>query len=177
MVEAVVPTFRRILESQHEESCEIRAKEAEELKNIGNEVKDTNMKIYSMIVEMQQNIQIIRNNLPPQITRQQPVHFIDACGFHAPFHLEFIDCWEAFEAVLRVRFRDKGLRKIKRREYVLERSCDKKAIGRHIPWNRCVSPGMQFTMDMLFKDFDSATNTCPSCGQESNESMDTEIDW
>jgi ubiquitin domain-containing protein len=169
--------MRRILESRCEESCKTGGEETEKLSVIRDEVKDTNMKIFTMIVEMQKNIQIIRRSLPRQIERQQPVYFIDACGFHTPFHLEFIDCWEAFDAVLEIRFRDKGLRKIQRREYVLERGSDGKAIERHTPWNRCFSPGMQLTMDMLFKESNHATNTCPACGQESYEATDSGVDW
>ena len=50
----------------------------------------TNMKIYSMIMDMQ-NIQC---RLPPQVDRQQPVYFEDAHGRVAPFHVEFINSFE-----------------------------------------------------------------------------------
>jgi hypothetical protein len=55
-------------------------------------VVKTNMKVYSMIMEMQKMMVM----LPPQIDRQQPVYFEDAHGRIAPFFTEFISSREVF---------------------------------------------------------------------------------
>jgi ubiquitin domain-containing protein len=91
----------------------------------------------------------------------------------------FIKSWEAVEVNLEFMFKEKCLKKIQRREYVLERSSDRKEIGRHIPWDRCLSPRMQFTMDMLLvmKNHNSTSNNCRTCRQESHQSVDSEVIW
>jgi hypothetical protein len=172
MIESIVPILKKVIEAERERqiSTNIGCNPATELNKVMLEVKETNMKIYDMIVNTQQS-------LPAQVELQQPVHFIDACGKHAPFHLEFINSWEVFESVLKHRFRDIGLQKINRREYVLERSGNKKLVTRKTPWERCLLPGTTLTMDMLFQTSYNQANSCPVCGLESEEAIDAEIDW
>jgi hypothetical protein len=66
-----------------------------------------------------QILEVIHSNLPSQITQQQPVIFRDALDRVAPIHLEWINSWEAFLAVLKVRFKERGLRKIENMEFAL----------------------------------------------------------
>jgi hypothetical protein len=81
----------------------------EELQSIMLKVLNTNMKIYQMALDMQK----LQFQLSPQVDRQQPVYFEDAHGRIAPFHIEFINSFEAFQAVMEVRFRHlPGLKKV-----------------------------------------------------------------
>jgi hypothetical protein len=170
IVETIIPTLKRVFESENERQKAAQDKELAELKMIMADTRDTNMRVFKIVMNMQQH-------LPPQIDRQQPIYFIDACGEHAPFHLEFINSWEAFEAVLEVRFKDKGFSKIRRREYILERPATRTALNRNSPWGRGLLPGSTITMDMVFDVPSQTVNSCPVCGHESVESMESEIDW
>jgi hypothetical protein len=46
-------------------------------------------------------IKSLQDAIPPQVC-QKLVYFIDATGDPAPFLIEFINCWTAFEAVLKI---------------------------------------------------------------------------
>lgn len=107
--------FKRLRQEIDKSSNEDRLLKSHEHVGLGNvmkEIRETSLQTYLMILKMQ-------TTLPPQVERQQPVHFLDACGVHAPFHLEFINCWEAFLAVLKVRFERRSLRVVEKKRYVL----------------------------------------------------------
>lgn len=75
--------------------------------------------------------------MPPQVKLQRPVILLDACGKLAPFHLEFVTSEEAFLTVLKIRFRQAGVRpggvqKLERSEYVLRGR--KRMVSRTRPW-------------------------------------------
>jgi hypothetical protein len=169
-MDSIVPTLRRVMESQTDKQTVAQEKEIEELRKVITTTNETNKSIFSTVLNIQRS-------LPPQVERQQPVHFVDACGRHAPFHLEFINSWDAFEAVLQVRFKDKGLPKILRREYVLERAGNKRTLNRNTSWERSVLPGLTINMDMLFNIPRENTNSCLGCNYESPEPMDAVVDW
>jgi hypothetical protein len=173
MIEGIVPSMQREYRSQLEEKGRDNKDEIN-IKTIIVEVKETIVKMFNMMGTM---VVTMQANLPLQVQRQQPVYFIDACGFEAPFHLEFINSWEAFEAVLEVRFKDRGLSKIKRREYTLEKAGNHQLISRSTPWERRFLPGMKIVMDMVFRVRFQQANACPSCGYHSDEPVGTEIDW
>jgi predicted AAA+ superfamily ATPase len=52
--------------------------------------RESTQRTYECFVKM-------RNQLPPQIERQQPVLFLDAFGHQYPFHLEFITSLEVID--------------------------------------------------------------------------------
>jgi hypothetical protein len=94
--------------SRNVATCSTR-RQTEELQSIMLKVLETNMKIYEMVLDMQK----FQFQLPPQVVRQQPVYFEDAHGRVAPFHIEFINSFDAFQAVMEVRFRHlPGLKKV-----------------------------------------------------------------
>jgi hypothetical protein len=169
IVEAIMPTFQRVFESERDKYSASQQKEIED-RTVMVDVRETNLRIFKMVMNMQ-------HNLPPQINRQQPVYFIDACGQHAPFHLEFINSWEAFKAVLEVRFKYKGPQKIRRGEYVLERASNKMALSREAPWEHSFQSGLTYTMDVMFDVPNQTTNCCPVCRLEAQESLEAEVDW
>jgi len=92
-----------------------------EIRTAVREVRETNLQVYQMVLEMQ-------TTLPSQVKRQQSVYFLDAWGRFSPFHLEFINSWDAFLAVLKVRFKHCGLGKIEKNQYVLEEANSKRPI-------------------------------------------------
>lgn len=57
--------------------------------------RDMNLKIYTIVLDTQK----LQSIIPPQIDRQQPVLFEDAHGRIAPFHVEFINCFEVDQLV------------------------------------------------------------------------------
>jgi hypothetical protein len=60
------------------------------------------------LVEVKTIIQV-QQEIPPQVMLRRPVILIDAFEENRlPFHLEFIDSFEALSAVLLVRFKEKG---------------------------------------------------------------------
>jgi hypothetical protein len=100
---------------------------SQDLQAVMLNVVETNMKTYQMVLDMQS---IIQHQLPVQINRQQPIYFEDAHGRFAPFHIEFINSLEAFQAVMEVRFRHvPGLKKFQRREYLLQEPGSKRKLS------------------------------------------------
>jgi hypothetical protein len=76
----------------------------------------------------------IQNEVPPQILLQRPVVLNDALGRIAPFHLEFISSVEALLAVLKIRFKNVGLKKISLLEFELRERRQQKRIILQAPW-------------------------------------------
>ncbi|KAF2802488.1 uncharacterized protein BDZ99DRAFT_551327 [Mytilinidion resinicola] len=141
----------------------------DDLRDLMTEVLKTNLQTYELVLKMQTAI-------PPQVERQQPVYFLDACGQLAPFHLEFISSTEAFLAVLKVKFRDRGARKIERSEFVLEDTITNREIDLRRPWDICFRPGQRVSMSMCFNDF-NANIECPACHTSISAQTDQAIDW
>ncbi|KAH7066871.1 hypothetical protein BKA63DRAFT_537293 [Paraphoma chrysanthemicola] len=65
----------------------------------------------------------VQQELPSQVLLRRPVVLIDAFeGNRLPFHLEFINCFEALFSVLSIRFNDKGdpaIQRIRRQMFIL----------------------------------------------------------
>ncbi|KAI4104918.1 MAG: hypothetical protein LQ345_007257 [Seirophora villosa] len=75
--------------------------------------------------------------LPPQVLLQKPITLLDACGKVSAFHLDFINCAEAFLAVLGIRFQqygvnDRGIKMLNESQFVLEDHNGKLDLSR--PW-------------------------------------------
>lgn len=144
-----------------------------DLKELMLKVLKSNLQIYDMILNMQ-------TNLPQQMERQQPVHFLDACGRLLPVHLEFITSAEAFLAVLRVHFKDAGLRKIEKGQFTLEESRSKRTIDLRRPWHKCFLPGQKIDMSMIFSQSDTPDtlrSVCPGCQHESESKSTDDVEW
>ncbi|CAF9941097.1 MAG: hypothetical protein ALECFALPRED_008993 [Alectoria fallacina] len=108
----------------------------------------------------------VNKEVPAQVLLSKPVVLLDARGRYAPFHLEVIDSAEAFIAVLKVRFKDVGLRKIESGEFALEDSRLKRGLQLTKPWAVIVSPGQHISMSMVFRLEENRTARCPGCGKE-----------
>ena len=133
-------------------------------------VLKSNLEIYELVFNMQAN-------LPKQIERQQPVLFLDACARLSPFHLEFITSAEAFLAVLKVKFKDAGLRKIEKGQFTLEEASTKRTIDLGRPWHVCFLPGQKVDMSMIFSLLNPAESTCPGCQHRSEIENTQDVEW
>lgn len=157
-----------------------------ELQNLLQKVVQSQMETFTAVLQFQQ----LQANMPPQIERQQPILFEDAHGRLAPFHLEFINSFAAFQAVLEVRFTQvPGLKKVKSLEYVMQDTASKKTLDLNKPWESIFRPGRKIIMSMLFQQVDftqsraPAVVSCPGCLQEVEDvnngghEQDTHIQW
>ncbi|KIW11410.1 hypothetical protein PV08_10710 [Exophiala spinifera] len=121
-------------------------------------------------------LESLRNSIPAPVLLQNPIIFRDALDRVAPIHLDWIDSWEAFLAVLRLRFEDVGAQKIRRGEFILQ---DPAAgdIDFSRPWKVCFSPGQQIEMFVTSKRREKVGNaTCPVCRQEHVGDSSVEIE-
>lgn len=142
---------------------------------------------------MQQNKELMRNvqelnqmlriqmSIPPQVLLQQPVMLLDAFGKMAPFHLDFIDSLEAFTAVLKVRFRQAGVKrtglsKLEKREFSIQETRLKKFKDLSRPWSTLFQPGQEVDMSMVFHRFACRPGACPGCSS-SNEGGEEQTQW
>ena len=119
--------------------------------------------------------------IPPQVLLQAPVILLDAFGKRAPFHLDFIDSLETFSAVLKIRFRQAGVKpaglaKVDNREFALQESRQKRYIDLTEPWTLVMEPGQEVDMSMVFHRFACPPSTCPGCSKN-NELEDGQTQW
>jgi len=114
------------------------------------------------------------NALPQQIERQQPVIFRDALNRVTPIHLEWITSHAAFFFVLKDRFKNVGLEKVRQREFALQRAGAATDTDLQKSWKR----GQRVDMSMIFKGQDSAgAAVCPVCKHECVGETSAEIEW
>ncbi|KAK2602929.1 hypothetical protein N8I77_009426 [Diaporthe amygdali] len=107
------------------------------------QVLQWNIKIFDGVTQTQQ----LLYNIPPQVELQQPVIFEDAHGRLSPFHVEFINSFAAFQAVLEARFEDMpGLNKVRSFEYAMQDTRSKKILDLNRPWENNFRPGRKFAM-------------------------------
>ncbi|KAF2093425.1 hypothetical protein NA57DRAFT_81353 [Rhizodiscina lignyota] len=163
----MLPTLQHIISNNepHVECPELNA-----MTNDVKEVCKTSFKIYRSVLQMQAS-------LPAQVEDQKPVYFMDACAFQARIDLTWINSWEAFLAVLAVRFKQRGLRIVEKRQYVLEDAHSKVLVDSTHPFELYFIPGRKINMDALFVEKEHTRNCCPSCQyQEPTADIDQAID-
>lgn len=139
--------------------------QTEELRLIMLKVLATNMKIYQMVLDIQK----LQFQVPAQVDRQLPISFEDAHGRIAPFHIEFINSFEAFQAVMEVRFRYvPGLKKVRNIEYAIHESSSKRKLDLTAPWDSIFLPGRKVNMSMVFRRPQTSMSSCPGCQAEND---------
>lgn len=155
-----------------------------DVRSVMMEAFDMNMKVYRMALDLQKShvqphVDYQAPALPPQIERQRPVELEDAHGRVTPFHVEFINSFEALQAVLEARFRHvPGWKKVKNMEYVMKESNSKRQLDFKAPWESVFLPGRSVTMSMVFWMPPPSGLRCPGCQLESKESATGyEIQW
>ena len=78
--------------------------------------------------------------------------------------------------MLKVRFRDVGLRKIEQGEFALADTTRGGGLDLSKTWNAIVRPGQHISMSMIFR-IQISSSHCPGCGQENQGWEETEIEW
>lgn len=131
-------------------------------------------RIFDAVTQMQQ----LLCSIPPQIEREQPVLFEDAHGRLTPFHVEFINSHNAFQAVLEARFENMpGLRKVRNLEYAMQDTQSKLVLDLSRPWEHIIRPGRKFVMSMVFQLPKAVVSSCPGCSTETcNRPVNEESD-
>ncbi|MCJ1460592.1 hypothetical protein MMC28_010974 [Mycoblastus sanguinarius] len=136
-------------------------------KNLGADIISFMQNFWKINFMTYKAVVSLQTNIPAQLERcwtQDPATLEDALGRVTPVHLEFLDSWEAFEAVLEVRFRQlPGHRKIKQREYALRSDVLKKDVEQSIAFTRCFLPGQRIDMSMIFDGGSGSLSSCPGC--------------
>jgi len=127
------------------------------LNQLGQELKSLMSKIITVNLATYDSILEIKRALPPtnQLVHSPasgPVfYFEDAIGRVTPITLEFITCWDAFHAVLEVRFRGiQGTKKVLKKEYALQNRATGRDIGFSQKWEMVFLPGQWVVMSMIF---------------------------
>lgn len=123
----------------------------------------------------------VQHAIPPQVLLGQPVVFLDCFGKVAPFHLEFIDSFESFMAVMVVRFKQAGVKpsgvaKLQNHEFSIQDTRRKRFIDITKPWPTVFQPGQKVDMSMVFHRFACPPSTCPACLGR-NEGGSEEVYW
>jgi hypothetical protein len=135
---------------------------------------------------LSRSVRATESGLPTGLERtliQEPFILEDAIGRIAPVHLQFIESWDAFEAVLEIRFRGiQGADKVEQREYALQDHTKGYEITRSRPWVGAFLPGQRVAMSFIFEqvadhggDGSPQEPSCPSCGS-SNAANTTALD-
>lgn len=145
-----------------------------ELKTFMRNIFLTNIAIYNAVID-------IRGRLPGHLEKclyQEPFILEDSIGRIAPVHMQFISSWNAFDAVLELRFEGiPGYEMVRQKRYVIQESATKKEITRSQIWEASFLPGQKVVMSMLF-DADTISKTsCPRCQAPSEEPKDVEVQW
>ncbi|CZR63443.1 uncharacterized protein PAC_13340 [Phialocephala subalpina] len=140
-----------------------------ELKNFMTNIWTLSFGSYGILLDLQTRVP--REFGPCWI--QEPLTLTDALGRVAPIHLELINSWEVFEAVLEARFLNfPGDRKIKRREYAISDGSSEQDLVRPQSFASAFLPGRCIDMCVLFQEQESG-NSCPGCGQTSDSPNST----
>ena len=111
---------------------------------------------------------------------EQPFVLEDGIGRKAPVHLQFINSWGAFHAVLEQRFQDvQGYKKVQREEYILQEHATRREIKQSQRWETAFLPGQRIEMSFVFKsaDQESTRTSCPSCKTSADDLENAEILW
>jgi hypothetical protein len=154
------------------------------LRNLGGELMALMQKTFHMNVEMYKAVLAIQNLLPTRLERtlfQEPFILEDAIGRHFPIQLQWTTCWEAFEVVLELHFKNiQGQTKVRNKEYVFQESATGRDIERSRPWTGAFLPGQRVNMSLIFRyiaDDGNANTSCPNCHQSSTQSYEKSIQW
>ncbi|KAH5540271.1 hypothetical protein HBI27_106670 [Parastagonospora nodorum] len=102
------------------------------LRQLGTELKVFMRRIIAMNIATYHAVISIQAALPSRLERsliEEPFVLEDAIGRIAPVHLQFVTSWDAFNAVLEIRFRDmQGSKKVKQKQYGLQDRATKRDI-------------------------------------------------
>lgn len=160
-----------------QQQSESQSTEQTEICSLLTRVMENNNGVLTTVLQMQK----ILENLPPQVERQQPVLFEDAHGRRSPFHVEFINSFAAFQAVLEARFDGMpGIKRVKNFQYAMQDVTSKRVLDLTRPWESIFRPGRSVNMSMIFKDNHASSSLCPACRTENTVAsacVSEDIQW
>ncbi|KAL8982701.1 MAG: hypothetical protein Q9205_002865 [Flavoplaca limonia] len=138
---------------------------------------DSNERMSYELQQMRGAVQL-QLELPPQVVLQKPVTLLDACGQVSAFHLDFINCPEAFLAVLKIRFQQcgveqRGLQMLDDSQFVLEDRRGKLDLSK--PWCQILRPNQKVDMSMIFHR-DIHPSVCPVCATLNESDLTSAIE-
>lgn len=147
---------------------------ASDLKGLARKILFINLATFRMVSEL-------RASLPSHLDRcliQEPFLLENAIGREAPVHLQFINSWDAFYAVLEIRFQDlQGYNKVKRKEFVLQERTTTRDISRTGSWEGSFLPGQRVDMSITFTELrQNVELSCPKC-QTMNRNCSRQTQW
>jgi uncharacterized Zn finger protein (UPF0148 family) len=154
------------------------------LRQLGSELKGLLHRSIAINIATYQAVIRSQTPLPSRLERgliEEPVILEDAIGRIAPVHLQFVTSWDAFDAVLEIRFRGmQGHRKITQQQYELHDQVSGKDIKKSLLWPRAFLPGQTVAMSILFHSDSPASassngTTCPGCHTPAQSSTDVEV--
>lgn len=145
---------------------------------LGNDIKSKVTQVLTINAEIYKVIVATQKRIPPSLSYQQPVTFQDALGRISPVHLEFVNSWAAFDAIVTARFSDMpGQSKVAKREWVLQDHTTKRELKRSLPWESLILPGQRIEMSIIFNSPHSGSTSCPGCGAKVEGSCASEMQW
>jgi len=152
------------------------------LRNLASDLKQLARKTFLINIATFRMMLEIRASLPSHLDRcliQEPFLLEDAIGREAPVHLQFINSWGAFYAVLETRFQDlEGYNKIKRKEFVLQERATRRDISRAGSWEGTFLPGQKVDMSIIFTEMRQHLKlSCPRCLTVNNNYSRQSTQW
>ncbi|KAI4111499.1 MAG: hypothetical protein LQ338_008355 [Usnochroma carphineum] len=141
-------------------------------------VLENNQRMTHELHEMRGAVQL-QLELPPQVILQKPVTLLDACGEVSAFYLDFINCAEAFLAVLKIRFQrlgveERGVRMLDDSKFVLEDFRGRLDLTK--PWSQIMRPSQKIDMSMIFHR-GLPWSVCPACQKENQVDFESGTEW
>ena len=156
------------------------ARRLEWVRNLGQDIKKFLQGIFMTTYATYRLVLDIRDRLPSHLERslyQEPFILEDSHGRIFPIPMQFVNSWEAFDAVLGMRFVNlPGHKMVQRKDYVLHESAANRDIERSRPWEGAFFPGQRIVMCMLFVD-SAESKSCPRCFYMPADTKDSDINW
>lgn len=145
------------------------------ISRLGADIKQTAGQILTMIFVMSGELNILKAIIM-QLDRgiDNGEHFVleDATGRSFPIHLKTIISWEAFDVILKDRFKGrKGERRIRRKFYSLHESASQLEIDRSVKFVDAFVPNQKVDMSLICRapdvspsgHGDTGLSSCPWC--------------
>jgi hypothetical protein len=138
------------------------------LSSLGSDLRQYMGNVFTINVATFRMVSELRTALPSHLERtliQEPFLLEDALGRISPVHSQFINSWEAFDAVIQIRFQNQqGYSKILKKEFILQERETRRDISRTEPWESTILPGQKIDMSMVFTHTHNPYQMyCPAC--------------
>ncbi|KAH3987371.1 hypothetical protein HBH70_009260 [Parastagonospora nodorum] len=154
------------------------------LRQLGSELKGLLHRSIAINLATYQAVISNQVSLPSRLERgliEEPVILEDALGRIAPVHLQFVTSWDAFDAILEIRFRGfQGHKKIAQRQYGLQDRVTGREVEQSRAWQYAFLPGQRVEMSMVFHNDEPTGSrpgnmTCLGCHTPASSGGDTDI--